>query len=117
VQRHAPAREGDRGGRTPHALRANEGILEAVEATREQIRAGEHKDPSTAARNLAVAAGVTTDKSLLLEGRPTEIHGTDMESLMATMARALGVQHVPNLATDSTAEEIEPPEPGRNYEP
>jgi hypothetical protein len=85
---------------------ANEGTLEAIDAAREQIKAGEAKDPSTIARNLSVAAGISVDKSLLLEGRPTEIHGNEnVEALMARMSRFLGPS-----AVDSTAEEEIPAE-------
>lgn len=86
------------------ALNAAEGAMEAVEAAREQIRNGEAKDPSTTARNLAVTQGIATDKTLLLEGRPTEIHGTDLPRLMERMRKALGQP----VTVDSTAEEDVP---------
>lgn len=86
---------------------ANEGTLEAIEASREQLRKGEAKDPSTVARNLATAAGIQTDKALLLEGRPTEIRGgEDLQAALQRMAQRLNLPQ----SVDSTAEEYEPGE-------
>lgn len=82
-------------------------------ATLKALKAVENGDikPSElgrTAQQAAIASGIPTDKALLLEGRPTQIHGSqDLEHLQQMMARALGKQQVPNLAeseaTDSTA--------------
>lgn len=89
------------------ATAANVATLEAIEASRKQVEAGEAKDPSTVARNLTVAAGISTDKALLLDGRPTQIHGSDnLPALMERMSKLLGTP-----AIDSTAEEYEPSVP------
>ena len=86
------------------ATAANIATLEAIEASRKQVAAGEAKDPSTVARNLAVTMGVATDKSLVLDGRPDRIIGSgDIQGLMERMAKFLG-----NPAIDSTAIEYEP---------
>jgi len=87
---------------------ANEGTLEAIDAAREQIRRGEAKDPSTVARNLSTSAGIMTDKTLLLEGRPTEIRGNeDLPGALQRMAQRLNLPQ----SVDSTAEEYEPSAP------
>lgn len=87
---------------------ANEGTLEAIEASREQLRKGDAKDPSTVARNLATAAGIQTDKMLILSGRPNEIYGTeDLEAALNRMAQRLNLPQT----VDSTAVEYQPSAP------
>ena len=88
------------------ATAANIATLEAIEASRKQVAAGEAKDPSTVARNLAVTMGVATDKSLILDGRPDRIIGSaDIEGLMERMSRFLG-----SIPTTAIEIEYEPPE-------
>jgi hypothetical protein len=94
------------------ATAANIATLEAIEAARKQVEAGEARDPSTVARNLAVTMGVATDKSLLLDGRPTEIHSSqDVEQLLADVRRMLGPSYARNRAIDTTATELEAASP------
>jgi hypothetical protein len=47
---------------------------------------------SATAKNASLAAGITTDKSLVLQGRPSTIVGTrDARELIADIRRELGV--------------------------
>lgn len=76
-----------------------EGISLGVEKTIEELEAGEAKDPSASARNLAVISGIETRDLLTLTGRPTEIR------------RNLGLDELyrklqDTLAIDGEAEEI-----------
>lgn len=91
-------------------IAANLATLEAVEATRAQVAAGEAKDPSTSARNLATTAGINVDKSLLIEGRPTIITSSDdVPALLARMQRLLGPTF-DSTAEDDTAPELNRPD-------
>jgi hypothetical protein len=98
---HAPEIERQMMGQTRAIVTAaNDATLEAIEASRQQVENGDARDPSTVARNLATVSGIQTDKGLLLDGRPTVIHGDgSLDELVARMEREMGFD------IDSTAEE------------
>jgi hypothetical protein len=85
--------------------------LDQYENTVHELKPSE---AAAAARNLATTSALYVDKhSSPLRERPTHVHqGQDMESLLRGMARALGVQHVPNQAdVQGTAVELPSPTP------
>jgi transposase-like protein len=55
-------------------LRSTEAAILAVDLERQRLEREEVKDAAASAQRLATVAGITTDKRLLLEGRPTSIH-------------------------------------------
>jgi hypothetical protein len=66
---------------------------EATSVALEALRAGEIKgvDAAKVSQQAMVAAAVATDKTLLLEGRPTQItESRSIEAAIAAMARTLG---------------------------
>ena len=88
---------------------ANQVTLLAIEESEKQLREGDVKDPSTTARNLATAAGIQTDKMLIMSGRPNEIRGgEDIQGLMERMSRFLG--SIPATAIEIEYEPSAPPE-------
>ena len=101
TREHAPKLEQAMAGQILRtALAAHEATLIAVEKAREQLEAGEAKDPSTAARNLGTTAGILSDKYLTLTGRPTQItEHRSADQILANIARQIG-------AVNSTAHEI-----------
>lgn len=84
------------------ALRASESSIKAIEATDQQLDAGEHKDPSTAARNLATTFGIYLDKYRVLDDKPNHI--TEHRDI-ADILRALQ-DKVPGAVIDTDAENI-----------
>jgi hypothetical protein len=84
------------------AAAATQGTLEAVDAARQEIRNGTTKDAAATARNLATVVGITTEKALLLQGKPTSVteHAGTRDVLTALARR------IPGLVIDSTATEI-----------
>ncbi len=95
------------------ALNAGVGVSEAIDLERERIKRGEVKDSSAVAQRLAIAQGISVDKMLVLEGRPTQIvnHQRDAVDIMRSLSEI-----APGLVkggwVDSTAtEESDPEEP------
>lgn len=82
------------------AIAATRGTLKAVEVATRDIEGS--KDPAATARNLATVVGITTEKALLLQGKPTSV--TDNVGTRDIL-KALG-QRVPGLVVEGTAEEI-----------
>ena len=81
--------------------RALDVSLKAIDAAEQQITNGEAKDPSATAKNLALTHGIITDKTLILQGRPTNIDLTlDARDLIAEIRKDLG-------SIPSTAEDLE----------
>lgn len=83
-----------------------EGIALGVEKTIEELEAGEAKDPSAYARNLAVVSGIETRDLLTLTGRPTEIRRTlGLEDLYRKLRETLG-EEIPDaeVVEDQEAE-------------
>jgi hypothetical protein len=76
----------------------------ALQKARELLEEGKHREASYAsatARNASTVAGIHTDKSMILQGRPTQIHGTrDARELLEEIRRELGTP------IDSTATEL-----------
>lgn len=84
-------------------VRSAQGQLLATEQTITDLENGSVKDASVAARNLAIAGGVATDKLLLFTNRPTQItHTAGPDELLAKLTRVLGPGSI-----DSTAVEID----------
>jgi hypothetical protein len=74
-----------------------EGIALGVEKTIEELEAGEAKDPSASARNLAVISGIETRDLLTLTGRPTEIRRTlGLDDLYRKLRETLGDEEIPD---------------------
>jgi hypothetical protein len=81
-------------------------IRELVGAAKAKRLAGLVRDPTKEARNLAAVFNALIEKSLLLEGRPTQItEHRDLEDY-AKILQQLAPQAVKVI--DSTAEDIEP---------
>lgn len=55
------------------ALRASEAAYKALELEEERLVSGETRDAAGSLRNIATSIGITVDKILLMEGRPTAI--------------------------------------------
>jgi hypothetical protein len=55
------------------ALRASEAAYKALALEEERIESGETRDASGSLRNIATSIGISVDKILLMEGRPTTI--------------------------------------------
>lgn len=67
------------------------GIALGVEKTVEELEAGDAKDPSASARNLAVVSGIQTRDLMLLTDRPTERREvTSPEDLYRKLSAILG---------------------------
>ena len=85
---------------------ALQGTRLGIENTITQLKAGTIKDTSTAARNLNVISGISTDKALLLEGRPTSITeqrtGTEILRTLEELGHAQGF--INGTATEETSE-------------
>jgi hypothetical protein len=80
--------------------------LLALQKTREQLEAGEAKDPAAVMRNLATAKALNNDKiSAPVRGRPTVIHADRSADEIMRALKALE----PNLIIEGTAEEVEDP--------
>jgi hypothetical protein len=73
------------------ALSAGAGVQEAVNLERERIRRGEVKDGSAVAQKLAIAQGISLDKMLILENRPstTVEHRQDLSEILGRSASAI----------------------------
>lgn len=83
------------------ALKANTLAAETLDRVEDNMDQIPPRDLSTTFRNLQVGAGVATDKSLLLRGRPTQItESRDASSLVRKLIKQ-GV-------IEGTAEELEP---------
>jgi hypothetical protein len=118
---------------TAEALKATSDALAAVNAAeprREAYEPGEHGDElwrvaldawlrtkaaaardasqlSSAARNASTVAGIATDKSLVMAGKPNQItqhDGRDLDDILRNLNEL-----VPGLVIDSTAEEVASP--------
>lgn len=75
--------------------------LLATEQAIEEAKAKTLKDPAKAAQAAATAAGIGTDKMLVMTGRPTEItEHRDPRAEIRAMAREFGI------TIESTAEEV-----------
>jgi hypothetical protein len=88
-------------------LKTQDAQDEAVDAAQAQVRAGDAKDPSAVARNLAVVLGINNQHRLALSGRPTSIvaHESGEDVL-----KRLGDKY-PGLIVESTAEEVTAEQP------
>lgn len=74
--------------------------VDAFRLTHERIVDGSIKDASAAAKNIALAMAITTDKMLVLDGRPDHINETrNVSDDLRDLARMVGITY-----TDSTAE-------------
>ena len=83
--------------------KAADAIHEAIDLEHERIKTGEVKDAAASARNLATAAGISVDKMLVLDGRPTEItKDATVEQLLDKYRKDR-----PSMVIDGTAVEIE----------
>lgn len=78
--------------------------LEATEKLREQIRKGQIQDYGKAAKDAAVVFGITTDKDLVEEGRPNQIHET-LNGEQALRSLAKYAINRREYDTDGTAED------------
>ena len=88
------------------SLKAAEAELLAIDKTVEELEAGNARDPSASARNLATVRGIGTDKLALLTGRPT--HRVEQRTSDDIMDRLRKY----GMVVDGTAEEIPPGEEG-----
>jgi hypothetical protein len=72
------------------ALEAQKVTYKAVKHAEMLLDQGKAKDPSAVARNLATVAGIATDKTLALTGRPSQIiehrDTTEIVKALASMA-------------------------------
>lgn len=77
-------------------LGASEAARLAVKRAHEKLQRDEDNQPSATAQRLATTAGILTDKTLTLEGRPTSIHAesTVDEDLRFLRSRAVDAQVV-----------------------
>lgn len=79
-------------------------MLELVGLSKAQRLAGQVRDPTKTARNLAAVFNAITEKRLLLEGRPTQItEHRDLEDYV----KLLGELAPGAVTVDGTAEELE----------
>jgi hypothetical protein len=81
--------------------------LKAVNEAERQLDNGEAKDPAGTAKNLALTYGIITDKSLLLQGRPNVMVGTqDARDLLDDIRRELGT--IPGTAIEVPTTALSP---------
>ncbi len=86
---------------TNNALRASIATGVAVEKTQELLESGRCQDPSKTARDLADVVSKSTEKKLLLEGKPTTIsENRSPTEIISALERV-----APGLFIESTAEE------------
>lgn len=83
-------------------------VLDQFDKTKHELKPSEL---AAASRNLATTSALYVDKhSSPLRERPSHVQqGTDLEGALAIMARAMGAQHVTNLAESQTTEIPQPP--------
>lgn len=87
------------------SLAATEAARLAVQRAHERLQKDTDSNPSATAQRLMTAAGIATDKRLLLEGRPTSIQGqsTADEDLRALRARAIPDAQIVDVEPESEA--------------
>jgi hypothetical protein len=84
-----------------NAVRAGEVAREAIEKIHEDVQAGE-ADAGKAFQQLMVGTGITLEKMMLLEGRPTTVIETrDTQQLLAELKEI-----APSLVVESTAVDL-----------
>jgi len=92
-------------------LASTEAARLAVQRAHELLQRDEDKQPSSTAQRLATTAGILTDKTLTLEGRPTSIHAASSldEDLRWLRSRAIDGEATeeetasPNASSDQDA--------------
>lgn len=87
------------------SLRALRVTQAGIELEAERMKSGEVRDAAGSTRNMATAFGIVTDKVLLLEGRPTQIHEARTPDDIMRGLQAKGF-------VDSTAEDDDEPDGG-----
>lgn len=90
------------------------GIAVGVEKTIDELEAGQAKDPSASARNLAVVSGIQTRDLMLLTDRPTERREvTSPEDLYRKLSAILGgeEEEIPDaeVVTEDSGEAVAVP--------
>lgn len=107
IRRHGPELEQQLVGRLQHvAARATEVAAESLDATSDAVAQGDYKAAqafSNTAKNATLSAGITVDKSQLIQGKPTSIVANDRDA--EDILRSLN-NLIPGLVIDSTATEI-----------
>jgi hypothetical protein len=90
------------------ALTADDLTMLALQKAREQLEAGECKDPAAVARNAATTKGINVDKALVMEGRPNQIsEQRDAAELLRAIRQRVTVLDAEKGYIDGEAEELE----------